>query len=179
MSDKWSQERVNYLVELFNKGVSGGEAAKELTRHFHETFTRCSVVAKWNRMGFMRGQETRKQRSKIVQRVRVAKQAAQEQQATRRQSALAEVLAKAPRELLPVEEPRPADLIKFEELTSRSCRWIYGDTKSPDHGYCGKPTVLGQSWCEHHCRRAFAPPVVRPRAPKPFVVPTFADLEKV
>ena len=177
MSDKWNQERVDYLVQCFKDGLSGGQAAGKMTTHFNEKFTRCSVVAKWNRMGLMRGQETKRQRSSVARRVRVAKQARPEP--TVRQSALAEVLSRAPRAEMPAEEPPPAGLVKFEDLTSRSCKWIYGDPREPDHGFCGKQTVLGQSWCPEHCRRVFAPPVVRHREPAPVRVPSFGDLEKV
>jgi hypothetical protein len=177
MSGKWNQERVDYLVQCFKDGFSGGQTAGLMTTRFHEKFTRCSVVAKWNRMGLMRGQETKRQRRSVARRVRVAK--APPKEPTARQSALAEVLARAPRDTIPAEEPPPANLVKFEDLTSRSCRWIFGDPREPDHGFCGKQTVLGQSWCPDHCRRVYAPPVVRQREPKPVVVPTFNDLEKV
>lgn len=179
MSDKWNQERVDYLVQCFKDGLSGGQAAGKMTTHFNEKFTRCSVVAKWNRMGLMRGQETKRQRSSVARRVRVAKRARPEP--TVRQSALAEVLSRAPREPAPKEE-NPADFPDrktLQQLTDAMCRWPIGDPQHDDFGFCGKNKVTGLPYCEHHARRAYQPVQVKPRAPKPVVVLTFNDLEKV
>lgn len=43
---------------------------------------------------------------------------------------------------------------RLMELTARECRWIDGD---PRHGgtFCGQPTDVGKSWCEHHHGRVY------------------------
>jgi GcrA cell cycle regulator len=48
-------------------------------------------------------------------------------------------------------------------LTDTCCRWPIGDPRHPDFHFCGKTKVAGISYCEHHARRAFQPPQVKPR----------------
>jgi hypothetical protein len=179
----WDDEKlVERLAEIWNAGASGSDTANQLSAEFGIEIRRNMVIAKVDRLraagvALRVGENHRSQRKR--KKARPAQRPQPRPEPTVRQSALAEVLSRAPRDTIPAEEPPPANLVKFEDLTSRSCRWIFGDPREPDHGFCGKQTVLGQSWCPDHCRRVYAPPVVRQRSPKPVVVPTFNDLEKV
>jgi hypothetical protein len=40
-------------------------------------------------------------------------------------------------------------LLGIMDLKADSCRWMFGDPKG-QHGYCGKTTKAGSSWCPHH-----------------------------
>lgn len=40
-------------------------------------------------------------------------------------------------------------LIGIMDLTNDTCRFMHGDPKG-QHGYCGKQTKAGSSWCAHH-----------------------------
>lgn len=68
------------------------------------------------------------------------------------------ILAELPVEPLPAEDIPPEKLVAFADLEESHCRWIYGDTRSGTHGFCGANKVIGLSYCERHARRAFAAP---------------------
>jgi hypothetical protein len=40
-------------------------------------------------------------------------------------------------------------LLGIMDLKADSCRWMFGDPKG-EHGYCGKTTKPGSSWCPEH-----------------------------
>ena len=41
-----------------------------------------------------------------------------------------------------------------EILPARTCQWIEGDVPS-EYLFCGKPSVIGHSWCEEHLHRVY------------------------
>lgn len=193
----WNREGiVDRLTALWNGGTSAGDIAKQFEVEYATTVTRNMVVAKVDRLRnsgvAMRSAQSTSYKPKTRLFGIAAKRAA-------KKPAAPSIGAESVRDVsgewgsvesvmawkaeipqpLPQEDAPPADLVKFDDLTSRSCRWIYGEVRSPDHGYCGKQTVLGQSWCADHCRRVFLTPETRPRRPKITRIPTFADLEKV
>ena len=68
-------------------------------------------------------------------------------------------------------KPAPADLeIPIEqrkgllELTSAVCHWPVGTPREPGFFFCGAPSVPEESYCPHHCRRAYNGHLSRRRA---------------
>ena len=185
MSGTWNDERVEGLKDLWADGFSASQPASKLTAEFDHEFTRNMVISKCHRLGLSRDPQknaiNRKKGWKNYRKRTKPGTTEAKQQPTLRQSALASVLERAPRESIPVAD-NPADFpdrVKLQQLTERSCRWPIGDPKEPDFGFCGKTKVTGLPYCEHHARRAYRPAEARPHAPKPVVVPAFTDLEKV
>lgn len=58
-------------------------------------------------------------------------------------------------EPLPVEETAPFTAIGIEDMTSKTCRWPYGDPKTGVL-YCGglSDNLGGKPYCEAHTKRA-------------------------
>lgn len=68
-------------------------------------------------------------------------------------------------------KPAPADLeIPIEqrkgllELTAAVCNWPVGEPKEPGFFFCGAPAHGEESYCAHHCRRAYNGHLSRRRA---------------
>jgi len=64
---------------------------------------------------------------------------------------------------LPPEPKRPAKLISFEDLTDKTCRFIYGDPGGKDWGFCTCEKLPGSSYCPGHHGKLTAGPVPRRR----------------
>lgn len=180
----WSEEIVARLTEHWKEGYSCSQIADKLAIEFNIELSRSAVIGKLNRMGMKSNVEVTRIKNRQAARRTMAKTGKKpapvlNPKPTRVMSGMFVGGGGnlPPVEPLPKEDVPPADLVKFDDLTSQSCRWIYGDVKDTNHGYCGKQVVPGQSWCSHHCRRVFQPPVVRHRAPAPVRIPTFEELE--
>lgn len=181
MSSIWNDDvRVERMKQHWKDGISASASASKLSSEFGIEISRSAVIGKRHRMGLTSGRVPMRQysaRKKIAPTHSVPARPAP----TLRQSALASVLERAPREPMPVAD-NPADYpdrVKLQDLSSSSCRWPIGDPQHEDFGFCGKNKVAGLPYCERHCRRAYQPAQPRVRSPKPVRVPTFADLEKV
>lgn len=182
MSGTWNDDRVERLRKLWDSGFSASQIAAKMSAQFAYAFTRNMVISKCNRLGLTRDPHKNLiNRRKSYGNYKRRKAVGEPKQPTARQSALAAVMQRVPREPVPAEE-NPADFpdrVKLQDLNSRSCRWPIGDPQHDDFGFCGKQSVTGLPYCEHHARRAYRPPETVQRAPRPVRVPTFSDLEKV
>lgn len=58
------------------------------------------------------------------------------------------------------------------ELDEGDCRWPIGDPQHEEFHFCAKGKVKGLPYCEHHARRAFAPP----KAPKRGIQPAGGEI---
>ena len=59
-----------------------------------------------------------------------------------------------------VPEVDPAKMVRTLDLEEHHCRWPIGDPRDSDtFRHCGKDKVMGQSYCEAHARRAYAPKI--------------------
>jgi GcrA cell cycle regulator len=195
----WTDEIVAKLTKHWKDGLSCSQIALKLHEEFGVELSRSAVIGKLNRMGMRSNAEVTKLKNKQANRRTMARlgrnprtpiQAGKERvhpgprpgvrfnpDAPLRKTANN---ACVPLPLPPEEKPSDyAKLYSVQELTEKMCRFPIGDPLKPDFGFCGKDRVPGKPYCAGHCRRAYAPPEVRQRSPKPVVVPTFADLEKV
>lgn len=132
VNSSWTDARVATLKKLWAEGWSGGDIAKELGG-----VSRNAVIGKVHRLG-LGGRATPSR--PLKRRVRVA---------AKRHPMIAEKKPKPK----PKSKPKPGlpqpKHITVDELTSKSCRWIY----THDDGsvtYCGCKTVPGSSWCPEH-----------------------------
>ena len=66
--------------------------------------------------------------------------------------------ASAPEPVVPPEERRGT-----RDIHDEQCRWPIGDPKHADFHFCNYTKVAGLSYCQHHVKRAFQPPVVGER----------------
>lgn len=59
-----------------------------------------------------------------------------------------------------IEEAEPPLMLALEDLERNSCRYIYGDPKRSDYGFCGHPKREGSPYCAAHhriCHDAWQP----------------------
>lgn len=170
---KWTDEIIERLTEHFNDKLTALASSTKLTAEFGVNFTRNMVIAKRNRLNMLQGYEEARHKIRMAALRRHAnkraKTGAPEPTRVRKPNSFTATSPltglfspgkELPRSPMPVEDAPPVDLVKFADLTSTSCRWIYGDTRDPSHGYCGKTVVPGLSWCSGHHRRVHQAPVV-------------------
>jgi GcrA cell cycle regulator len=180
----WNTEGVvDFLKERYGAGDSAADIAAKINTAWACSITRSSVLGKLHRLGLVRSPATVRHtmRAGARMKAKMDRREPKKAQPTVKQSALAAVLERAPREPAPKEE-NPADFpdrVKLQDLTERACRWPIGDPLKEDFGFCGHAKVRGLPYCEQHARRAYQPPQPRVRKPVPERIPTIQDLEKV
>jgi GcrA cell cycle regulator len=137
----WTDERVELLKKLWNKGLSGSQIAGRLG-----SVTSNAVIAKVHRLGLSGRAKTSRMK-------------------THRPRPIAPPPAKKPifecdiEPFVPQEELviPSAERKTLQELEECNCRWPIGDVMRSDFHFCGKTKVAGLPYCEHHARRAFQP----------------------
>lgn len=147
----WTEERSSAAAKLWLSGQSANSIAKKLGG-----ITRNAVIGRMHRIGVARilvkSRRSTPWKPK-VEKVKVLTAPAPER-------------VKEPnlrREPLPPEPPRPAKLVSFEDLTDKTCRFIYGDPKGVEWGYCTCEKAPGSSFCAGHHAKIFNGATVRLR----------------
>ena len=158
-SEGWTDERVGTLKELWLAGVSASGIADRLGG-----VSRNAVIGKVHRLGLPHritvhrwsGQRRRpapprkpvpwRDPAALARRKAVFERAEEHQQ-----------VQAGPDLFIP-----PAERKHLIDLEKHDCRWAYGTGTSDDPYYfCGKPKVLGSSWCEFHNKRGTIPVMSR------------------
>tara|TARA_R110002096_G_scaffold87253_1_gene200297 strand:+ start:8031 stop:8513 length:483 start_codon:yes stop_codon:yes gene_type:complete len=123
----WTDERVAKLRELWDKGLSASQIAKELA----EGVTRNAVIGKAHRMG-------------LASRPSPVKSDPQKK-------------AKAPveKKVVKPKAKAPTGKVSLLDLTERMCKWPIGHPGEPDFHFCGKPSAPTFPYCGTHCGEAY------------------------
>lgn len=151
---KWNDENTAELKKLWGMGLSAGVISLRMSG-----FSRNAIIGKVHRLGLPgRPNPIGKFRTKSgtaarrpVSRPKIDKIRSERVYITK------DVLPAAP---LPPEPPKPSKLFKLVDMESDQCRFIYGDPKSSDSGFCGCKTATGSSYCTYHaqiCTNAMQP----------------------
>jgi len=122
----WTEERVEKLRELWDKGLSASQIAKELA----EGVTRNAVIGKAHRMG-------------LASRPSPVK------------ADPAKKAAKKPVEKAAPKKKVASSKVSLLELTDRMCKWPIGHPGDPDFRFCGKPVQPSFPYCAEHCAQAY------------------------
>ena len=152
----WTEQRIERLKILWDvQGLSASQCADELGGT-----TRNAVISKVHRLGLTRRAESIERRRRILRKARIK----------REPSAARELLASLPVEPLPPVDTL-APTLSWAELEDSTfhitqCRAMPGDhLASEGKIFCGRPTVVGTSWCECHLRRYASPVFVKTKHP--------------
>lgn len=131
----WSQDEMDFLRDLKDKGHSARKIAKLLKQKFTTCFyTRNSVLGKLHRMGLCLHLSKEAHGLRVQEGMRQAKKSAKPK------------LATYP---LPVETETPPECaVTFENLEDDHCRYPFGE--SPSIVFCGREKMLGSSFCVNH-----------------------------
>lgn len=144
----WTEERVEKLRELWDKGLSASQIAKELA----EGVTRNAVIGKAHRLGLA-------SRPSPVKADAAKKAAAPKKAADSGKTTLAAKRAAAKSESIsikPVVQKRTGSgKITILELSERICKWPIGHPGDADFQFCGKPSQSVHPYCSEHCHQAY------------------------
>jgi len=146
----WTDEDAAIVEQLWGEGLSASQIAGRLKRRY----TRNAVIGKVHRMG-LSGRAVIKRKTERSETASRPRKIRLKPAPTKPQK---DILAELPVEPLPAEDIRPEKLVAFVDLEPHHCRWVYGDPKESDHGFCGSEKVIGLPYCAAHARRAYQPP---------------------
>jgi GcrA cell cycle regulator len=127
----WTEDRVEKLSELWDKGLSASQIAKELA----EGVTRNAVIGKAHRMGLA----SRPSPVKSDPAKRAAASAKKKNVENKEPSKTAPVSGK----------------VGILNLTESLCKWPIGHPDEPNFHFCGRPSQPAFPYCASHCVEAY------------------------
>lgn len=125
----WTDDRVEKLRELWDKGLSASQIAKELA----EGVTRNAVIGKAHRMGLASRPSPVK--SDPAKRAAAAKKKVEKKS--------------------PVKATPSSGKVTILDLTESMCKWPIGHPGEPGFHFCGKPSQPTFPYCASHCVEAY------------------------
>ncbi|MCC3860246.1 GcrA family cell cycle regulator [Pseudemcibacter aquimaris] len=135
----WTDERVEKLRELWDKGLSASQIAKELA----EGVTRNAVIGKAHRMG-------------LASRPSPVKSDPAKRAAAAKKKKAAAAATAAPKKAPATAKAAPATgKVSILDLTESMCKWPIGHPGEPDFHFCGKPSQPTFPYCANHCVEAY------------------------
>ena len=151
----WTNESVEELRRLWDKGLTASEIAKKLG------VTKNAIVGKVHRLCLKARPSPIK--SKDEDGEQEQKQELELEQITIKEEPVIEPEVV---EELPVEENVKETVctssdddcnckVKLVDLDSHTCRWPIGDPRDDDFGFCGKKVRAGQTYCDEHSAMAY------------------------
>lgn len=160
-------DRIDAVKALMLQGLSASQAASHFTN-----CTRNSIISLCHRKGIRMAKNPGPDKAtlqenfaKMADKGRAAQGHKPKAHGNNRQPKVNAIVARvAAKRKEPAFETAPlpeeelgndaAHLLGIMDLTNNTCRWMHGDPKGP-HGYCGKQTKAGSSWCRDHHARVF------------------------
>ena len=133
----WTDEQVEELKQLWEKGLTTGEIGKALG------VSKNAVVGKAHRLG-LNGRPSPIRRNE-EEETAPAEEKESVPEKPKSKSATAPKNA--------VKEK--AKLFTVNDLTAHSCRWPIGDPKDEDFHFCGKETLPDKPYCAEHAAIAY------------------------
>ena len=149
----WTDEKVEELRKLWDKGLTANEIAKVLG------VTKNAIVGKVHRLCLKarpspikpKGEETD---AEIAKSEDIVVEEIEETEI--------EVLPEAVAEPeVSVSQSETGAKIRLVDLDSHTCRWPIGDPRDEDFGFCGKKVRTGQTYCDEHAAMAYVKTVRR------------------
>lgn len=128
----WTEDRVEKLRELWDKGLSASQIAKELA----EGVTRNAVIGKAHRMGL------------------ASRPSPVKSDPAKRAAAAAKKKAAPKKEPAKVVAPATGK-VSILDLTESMCKWPIGHPGEANFHFCGKPSQPSFPYCANHCVEAY------------------------
>lgn len=145
----WTDEAVEELKKMWDKGMTTGQIAKALN------VTKNSIIGKVHRLCLTaRPSPIKKSSDKTEKKATTPKQAKEVKKETTKSVSKKEtsVVAETEKKVAPVVEETNIPLVKLDNHT---CRWPMGDPRDEDFCFCGKRIKTGQTYCEEHAAVAY------------------------
>ena len=131
----WTDEQVEELKRLWDKGLTTGEIGKALG------VSKNAVVGKAHRLGL----------NSRPSPIRRGDEDAGNTTAPAAEKKKTVKAAAAPKDT----KKEVKKLFTVNDLTSTSCRWPIGDPKDEDFHFCGKETLPDKPYCAEHAAIAY------------------------
>lgn len=175
----WTDERINTLKTLWEKGLTASQIADKLGN-----VSRNAVIGKAHRLGLKSRPSPVKAEGDPAPKPVAARKAAAKPpadteippaaaRATRTTASADETRAAAQQaKPLPVRaavpappvRPRaPGEKVTLLDLSDKICKWPIGHPGEPDFQFCGKPSNPGFPYCMAHCAEAYQAQLPRDR----------------
>ena len=135
----WTDEQVEELKHLWDKGLTTGEIGKALG------VSKNAVVGKAHRLGL----NSRPSPIRRGEDENTADTNTPTQQPSEKKKAAKLAPAKK------AAEKEKKKLFTVNDLTSSSCRWPIGDPKDEDFHFCGKEALPDKPYCAEHAAIAY------------------------
>ena len=145
----WTDEAVEELRKMWDRGMTTGQIAKALN------VTKNSIIGKVHRLCLTaRPSPIKKTSEKAEKKPAAAPKAPKPAKSVAKAAPEKPVKdccesAKAPE---PAVEETNIPLVKLDNHT---CRWPLGDPRDDDFCFCGKRVKTGQTYCEEHASIAY------------------------
>jgi len=145
MTDRWPRVDEKLVIELWNKGLTGLQIARELKT------TRSAILGKIARL---------RRNGVVFERQHTPREKANKEFVPKRSRARPPSLAVIPKvaPVLPVSKPKPAGYmgqsIPFKKITNKTCKYSVSGDIPEDFLFCGDP-VYKKSFCEHHYKLCY------------------------
>ena len=151
----WTDEAVEELKKMWDKGMTTGQIAKVLG------VTKNSIIGKVHRLCLTARPSPIKKSTNSEKKD--TKPAKTEKNTTKKAKTTApkaekvkEVVIEKKEEVTKVETPTIEELnIPLVKLDNHTCRWPLGDPRDEDFCFCGKKIKTGQTYCEEHSAVAY------------------------
>ena len=135
----WTDEQVEELKRLWDKGLTTGEIGKALG------VSKNAVVGKAHRLGLnSRPSPIRRGEDDNVADSETPTQKTAEKKKDTKPVAAKKITAKEKKKFFTVND-----------LTASSCRWPIGDPKDEDFHFCGKEALPDKPYCAEHAAIAY------------------------
>jgi GcrA cell cycle regulator len=158
----WTEEHETTVVKHWERGLSAGKIAAELSRILGTSVTRNMVMGKVDRL---RKDGLLGARDETIQTIKLRCLMNNPRPPRPRKQHCPQVAKpKLVCRTVELELPKPDPLhIPMDALTKNSCTWSFGDPKDEDFNYCGLQ-VERRSFCAQHAALAYRHTAPQPHA---------------
>ena len=156
----WTDENIDELKKLWQKGMTTSEIAKQLG------VSKNSVVGKVHRIGLtsrpspikIKSDEAESTSSQSAKK-KSTKVSAPSDIHSEKEAAFNQPVddksAEAKKTNTQTDPSLSPSVTKLTDLDSHTCRWPIGDPKDENFHFCGKKIRTGQTYCEEHAAIAY------------------------
>lgn len=146
----WTDEAVEDLRKMWDKGMTTGQIAKALN------VTKNSIIGKVHRLCLTaRPSPIKKAPGKEVSKAPSAEKPAKRVKVAESKPVVKEASPTEVKEVVkPASVPEETN-IPLVKLDNHTCRWPLGDPRDEDFCFCGKRVKTGQTYCEEHANIAY------------------------
>ncbi len=146
----WTEDRVEKLRQLWDKGLSASQIAKELA----EGVTRNAVIGKAHRLNLASRPSPVK--SDAAKKAAAAKKSSKAVAGSVPKAKKVSTPKAAPININPIAaKKKKGGKISILELSERICKWPIGHPGEENFHFCGEPSQPSHPYCSSHCLEAY------------------------